>query len=398
VQTALRSSRWSAWRRNGTLPTWLLGLVPVLLLAILLTFLLSAGPIGVFRTNVAPLEDLQLERIELRSPEQVSFSLVNGGPEPVTVSQVLVDEAYQPFTISPGTRIPRLGKAEISVPYAWVEGEPLEVSVLTSSGATFSRSVDVASETPEFDGRFLLAITLLGAYAGVIPVFLGLLWRPFVSRLEQRWLDFLMALTGGLLLFIGVEAFAEALETAEQEVAAAFQGRALVLLGAVGAVLGLALLSQPSLERQPPLRLAYLIAIAIGLHNLGEGLAIGGSYSLGNVALGALLVTGFMLHNTTEGLAIVAPLSGSRCRPANLLFLGLIAGGPTIVGTLLGGLTTQPRLSVVFLSLGAGAVFLVLYQVGSPLLRRYVSNRLHITAGFLLGMSVMYVTGLFAVA
>jgi zinc transporter, ZIP family len=262
--------------------------------------------------------------------------------------------------------------------------------VLTSSGATFSRSVDVASETPEFDGRFLLAITLLGAYAGVIPVFLGLLWRPFVSRLEQRWLDFLMALTGGLL--------AEALETAEQEVAVAFQGRALVLLGAAGAVLGLALLSQPSLERQPPLRLAYLIAIAIGLHNLGEGLAIGGSYALGNVALGALLVSGFMLHNTTEGLAIVAPLSGSGCRPANLLFLGLIAGGPTIVGTLLGGLTTQPTLSVLFLSLGAGAVFLVLYQVGSPLLRRYVSNRLHITAGFLLGMSVMYVTGLFAVA
>jgi zinc transporter ZupT len=146
--------------------------------------------------------------------------------------------------------------------------------------------------------------------------------------------------------------------------------------------------------------LAYLIALGIGLHNLGEGLALGAAYALGQATLGAFLMIGFMLHNTTEGLGIVAPIARDAPRLKTLVALGLLAGGPTVLGAWLGGLAYSPLYATLFLSVGAGAiaqVIIALYRVVS----REVEGSIwtpYTAGGVVAGMLVMYGTGLFVAA
>lgn len=115
----------------------------------------------------------------------------------------------------------------------------------------------------------------------------------------------------------------------------------------------------------PARRLALLIAVGIGLHNFGEGLAIGGSAARGEIGLATVLVVGFALHNATEGFGIVAPLAGEGDRPTwGFLFLmGLIGGGPTFVGTAVGHQLTSEAASVIFLTLAAGSILYVIVQL-----------------------------------
>ena len=107
----------------------------------------------------------------------------------------------------------RLERRTVTIPYPWVEGEPLTVAVVTSTGLTFSTEIAVATQSPPVDARYLGTFALLGIYAGVIPVFIGLLWLPFVRSIERRWIDFFLSLTIGLLVFLGVDALEEALDT-----------------------------------------------------------------------------------------------------------------------------------------------------------------------------------------
>jgi zinc transporter ZupT len=279
-----------------------------------------------------------------------------------------------------------------------VEGEPHTVTLVTSTGLTFSGEVPVATLSPPVDGKYLGTFALLGIYAGVIPVFIGLLWLPFVRGIDRRWIDFLLSLTIGLLVFLGVDAMEEAIETAGM-VPGAFQGTALVLLGALGTPLALAALGQWRAHRRKersPLYVAGLIALGIGLHNLGEGLAIGTSYATGEIALGTFLVVGFLLHNTTEGLGIVSPLADQRPRLGWLIFLGALAGVPTVLGAWLGGFTYSPVWTTVFFAVGAGAIAQVVYELWRLFMRRAgagLTAPLNAT-GLLLGMLVMYATGL----
>ncbi len=111
--------------------------------------------------------------------------------------------------------------------------------------------------------------------------------------------------------------------------------------------------------------LALLIAVGIGLHNFGEGLAIGSSAGRGQLALATLLVIGFALHNATEGFGIVSPMAAEADRPTwgYLLLLGLIGGGPTFIGTAIGRQFTSDAVSVIFLSLAAGSILYVVIQL-----------------------------------
>jgi zinc transporter ZupT len=207
---------------------------------------------------------------------------------------------------------------------------------------------------------------VLGIYVGVLPVLLGLLWLPFLRRIGARWLDFFLAFTVGLLVFLGVDAIAEAVETAAA-VAGAYQGLGLVTLGFLGAALTLSAAGKlPALGSRaaPAMYLATLIALGIGLHNLGEGLAIGSAYGTGEVALGTFLVLGFLIHNTTEGLAIVAPLASGGGAIRRLIGLGLLAGLPTIAGAWIGGLSYSPILTTLFFAIGAGAIAQVVGRSG----------------------------------
>lgn len=381
-----------------TLPAWMKGVGPLVLLALLVMTFLRFGPVGVFRKSFPPVEELSVERIVLPRPGEIRVRVINSGPEPVTIAQVLVDDAAWAHSLDGGRTLGRLERRTLTIPYPWVEGEPVVVTLLTATGLTFGGEVAVATETPRASGRFVGTFALLGIYAGVIPVFLGLLWLPFLRTLRRRWIDFFLSLTVGLLVFLGVDAIAEALEFAGR-VPGPYQGLGLVLLGVVGTPLLLGALGRRgSTTGGPasPFAVATLVAAGIGLHNLGEGLLIGSAYATGEIALGTFLVVGFLIHNTTEGLGIVAPLARERPTLGRLLLLGALAGVPTVLGAWIGGFTYSPFWTTLFFAVGVGAIIQVVYVLWRMLSARGGGSLLQPlnVAGVFVGMLVMYATGL----
>jgi ZIP family zinc transporter len=388
-----------ALTRRGNI--WLKGIAPLVLLAILVATFLRFGPLGVLRQAFPPIEELSIERITLPEPGRMQVHVVNGGPEPVTIAQVLVDDATWTHTIDGPREVGRLEKRVITIPFPWVEGEPHAVKLLTRTGLTFEGDVAVATQTPRVDARYLGTFAMLGIYVGVIPVLLGLLWLPFLRSIDRRWVDFFLSLTVGLLVFLGVDAVAEAFENAGR-VAGAYQGVGLVVIGLVGTPLAIAAFGESRKRRRitpGAFYVALLIAIAIGLHNLGEGLAIGSAYATGEIALGTFLVLGFLLHNTTEGLAIIAPVASEPPSLRHLVLLGLVAGVPTILGAWIGGFTYSPVWTTLFFAIGAGAIIQVVFEVWKLFARQAekgagLAAPLN-AAGVVAGLLLMYVTGLF---
>ncbi len=388
------------------MPAWLAGVIPLAALGLMLSIFAFGNPLALFTANLPPIEELVFEQIRV-TPDGFRFNLVNGGPDPVTVAQVLVDEAYWNFTISPGPTIPRLGRATVELVYPWVEAEPHEIVVITNTGVTFAGGVELATLTPQPGLREFLAYGLLGIYVGIIPVGLGMLWYPTMRRMGRRWLGFVLALTLGLLVFLFFDTLFEAFEVVEV-LPGVFQGIPLVFFAAL--LTWLAILAVGSRHgtggsgASSALYISGLIALGIGLHNLGEGLAIGAAFALGEAALGAFLVIGFTLHNITEGVGIVAPLvrGGSQAeasRPSLRTFLGLalLAGAPAILGAWLGGFVFSPLLATIFLGIGVGAIWQVIYEVGR-LLRNYAEAEKTALAswtnlaGFVTGIGIMYLT------
>jgi len=378
-----------------------LGVVPLLLLAGLIGFFFTQGPLGVIKTTFPPVEHVAFERVEIKEKLVVAY-VINDGPDPTRIAQVLVNDAYVQFESTQYDLQPR-DKATLSIPYDWTDAEPLHVAVLTSSGIRFSHEIAVATLSPQPSTELFIAFALIGLYVGVIPVFLGLLWIPFLRRLGKQASDFLLALTIGLLLFLGVDALSEAME-ASANVPQIFQGPALVLIGFISIILILLALShhgrnKASTEESRLLGLAYLVAIGIGLHNFGEGLAIGSAYAIGEISLGTALVLGFMIHNITEGIAIAAPISREAHNIPRFLRhviqLGLIAGAPIIVGTWIGGFNYSATLSTLFLAVGAGAAFQVVISIVEHFLaqKRELFTPVNV-AGVLAGMAIMFVTGM----
>jgi zinc transporter ZupT len=208
-------------------------------------------------------------------------------------------------------------------------------------------------------------------------------------------MTFLMAATAGLLIFLGLDTIAEALEVAA-EVPTAFQG-----IGAVSTFLLLDAISKRQTditgnETERRLAIAFMIAVGIGLHNLGEGLAIGAAYNVGEIALGTFLVVGFIIQNITEGLGIIAPVLRDRPSIGKLALMGLIGGAPAILGAWIGGYTPSPFLAVLFLAVGTGAIFEVVYEIAKLIQKDTAREAMPMTvfSGVLIGMLVLWVTGL----
>jgi zinc transporter ZupT len=375
--------------------------LPLVLLAVLSLVVVKGGMLSRLARGLPPVEELTVDRVRL-TPGHITLDVVNGGPDPVTIAQVMVDEAFWTFSIRPGATLHRLDRATVEIPYPWVEGEPHQIKLVTATGITFDHEIAVAAETPRADGGYFLTFSLIGLYVGVLPVAIGLLWLPFLKRLDRRWIHFALALTAGLLVFLAVEALHEALELAER-VAGAFQGTGVVAVGVVGSWLLLQAFGGRGKGQgggTDRLRLAFLIALGIGLHNLGEGLAIGAAYAQGAVTLGSFLIVGFMIHNTTEGLGIVAPIAQDEPSLKTLVLAGLLAGGPTIVGAWLGGLAYSPLLGTVCLAVGAGAILQVvgvLYKVVAREAGETVWSPLN-AMGVAAGLLIMYGTGLLVAA
>jgi zinc transporter ZupT len=384
-------------------PGWLAGLAPLAVLAVAIGLFVLLDAPGLDRIGV-PQEELGVERTVLK-PGEIQLHVRNEGADPVDVRQVIVNDGFAAFSKSED-EVGRLGGSEIDVEYPWIEGQDYEVILLTATGAAIDHEITAATETPDSDLGFYGLMALIGIYVGVIPVAIGMLWLPWVRGIDQRWIQFLLAFTIGLLTFLGIDALLEGTELAG-EGAAAFGGGALVWLGAAAAFLALAGVdgwlrgrgaegSDSKSAGGLGYRAALLVAIGIGLHNLGEGLAIGSAYAVGSLALGATLVVGFALHNTTEGLAIVAPVARERsARLGRLVVLGLIAGAPAVLGAWIGASAYQPALAALMFGVGAGAIAQVVVQI-APQIRDGAGRLLHPLAvwGLLAGLAVMFVTGL----
>ena len=423
--------------------------IPFIVLAVMI-FLLFSPTFQSFINSGIPLPDVAIEKIEFReNPSQIVAFIRNAGPAEITIAQADVNDRIHAAAIEPSKTLSRLSDAKVIIPFFWNPAEPYEVGITTDDGTRFSKTIEAAALAPNPDSGQIIFFAVIGIYVGIIPVMIGLLWYPFIKSMSRNKYNFFLSLTAGLLVFLGIDALIESNELATDNVSSIFSGQMLIVIVTTISFIGLLYASEKLTQRAikkstsaaaaetastyipysnstatestqtksqvdqretqglvRPLAISLMIAIGIGLHNFGEGLAIGAAVLLGEIALSTFLIIGFTLHNTTEGLAIVAPLAKSRkLMLRRLVLMGMIAGAPTIAGAWIGGFLYSPIAAIIFLSVGAGAIFQVVYSIGSWVLRpvdnidnnqnkKIVKVNLFTIAGFAIGMVIMYVTGL----
>lgn len=394
TQTTTPTTTSETRRLSGA--AWVLALIPLVLLGVILAYLVATGG-GLTELAGPPVEKVTFQRVTLPEPGIIRVEVINDGPQEVTIPQVRVDDAYFMFEAQPSTTIPRLGRATFTIYYPWVSEEAHAISLITSLGATFDHTVDVAVQTPQPSLALFGQFGLVGLYVGIVPVALGMLWYPFMRRLDNRATNFILALTVGLLVYLAIGTWLDANEFAA-ELPAFWQGVPMVIF--VGLITLGGLLAFGSLRRGregTPLGIAYRIAMGIGLHNLGEGLAIGAAFAQGQAALGTFLILGFTLHNITEGVGIAAPIVRHNPGLKHFALLGLLAGGPAILGAWIGGFAFDPVLATIFLAIGVGAILQVVWEVGklvardSAALGQPLVNWVNLGGG-VLGIAIMYFT------
>ena len=370
--------------------------VPLLALILASVWLVTSDWLKAFDTGAPPVEKVAFERTVL-DHDGIHLQIRAGGSAELSIAQVLVDDAYWSFRQEPGGALAPLSSAWLHIPYPWVLAEKHEVKVLTRTGVVFKHAIEVAVPTPQARIGQLGPQALLGTFVGIVPVIIGMLFYPALRGVGRNGINFVLALTIGLLAFLFVDSLKEAIEFGLKS-ADSFQGIPMVVLAATAAFL---LLYAVGRRHGTPtgLALATYIALGIGLHNFGEGLAIGAAFTAGVAGLGVFLVLGFTLHNVTEGIGIVAPLVDERPTLAAFLGLALLAGAPAIVGIWLGSLSYAPHWAAFALAIGAGAILQVIVEVGGYLKRRAGPSEAWFTpstlAGLTLGIAIMYVTAIF---
>jgi zinc transporter, ZIP family len=374
--------------------------VPVLVLAAAVGVVVSAGSslVELVGSSPPPLDQFDIRRVEF-SPGEIRVVVRNPQRDDLTIANVNVDDAIVPFTVDGPATLERLRSSTIVVPFEWVEGDPVTVGVTSSTGVETVKEIAAAVETPQPSAKGLAGYAAIGLLVGVLPIALGLLWLPALRHADSTWLAAFMAFTAGLLTFLGVEALAESFDL-QAGLPSALGGAGLVLLGVALSFLGMTALAARLTggSAATGLTLAFLVAVGIGFHNLGEGLAVGSSFALGELQLGAFLIVGFMIHNVTEGLGIATPVARTRVTLLALAGLVVVAGAPTILGAWVGGYTSSDVLGALFFAVAAGAAFQVVVEVG-----RYVARTApgglrsgHAIAGFVVGIAAMYATGVLA--
>lgn len=379
---------------------WLItGIIPLVLLILVLGWVFKNGA-GVERDAAAPIEVLNVEKIKI---VQSGFELdvSNTGPEKLTISQVIVDDSVWNFSMTPDSTLNRFENGKVKINYPWVEGDPHTILLLSENGIITEAVIDAATLTPDFSWDHVLNYGFIGFYVGIVPVTLGLLWYPFMKRLKKSWINAILALTVGLLLFLFFGTLFDGFEIGA-EAPSVFQGNMVVIISTLLSFLLLIGFDQYQHRRQKrtgysPLGISLLMATGIGFHNFGEGLAIGSSFALGEVALGTFLVIGFTLHNITEGIGIAAPLLKTKPKISQFGILGTIAGAPAIVGTWFGGFIFSPIWGAVFLGIGAGAILQVIFVISKMLIEDHKKiNEPYVSwmnfAGVTIGILIMYFT------
>ena len=395
VRQKSESFRWRFW-----------ALVPILLLVAAVSIFVATGStlVDLVGKNPPPADEFDIRRVEFKEGE-ILVKVTNPQRDDLTVASVTVDDAIVHFHVDGGQTLGRLGSTTVVIPFFWVVDDPYTVGITSSTGIETTIEIPAAVKTVGATGLSFLGYAIIGFLVGIVPVALGLSWLPSLRQLKGHWLASFMALTAGLLVFLALDALVEALEL-QAKLPSAIGGVGLVLVGVAVSYLALAWVgarlsaresSKHSLELSG-LQLAMLVAIGIGLHNLGEGLAIGSSFALGEIVLGSFLIVGFMVHNITEGLGIAVPVAEGGKKPKffQLITLVLIAGSPAIFGAWIGGFITSEILGTLFFSIAVGAALQVVVEVGKYILRRMPGgfSSGYVIGGFLAGILIMYLTGL----
>ncbi|MGE0211944.1 MAG: ZIP family metal transporter [Parvibaculaceae bacterium] len=370
-------------------------LMPLALVAALVGILLYANPLKQLTGAAPPVEDVKVERVVLK-PGLVRLDVRADGSQPVSIAQVQVDGAYRSFSMEPSGPIGRLGTARIDIPYPWIDAEAHHIVLITSTGAAFEHTIEVARVTPRWDGEDLGYLLLIGLVLGLAPVAAGLLFYPALRGAGSGVMQFVLALTVGLLAYLLIDTLAEGFELGG-EATERLRARLLVIVSAAVTAGLLLALGRRGGKAPEGVALAFFIALGIGLHNFGEGLVVGAAIATGAAALASFLLTGFVIHNVSEGFGIAAPLFESR--PPLRVFAGLaaLAGLPAVLGTVLGAQSVGPYWTALCFGVGAGAILQVIIEVTTLLARKRGSSALLSApslVGAVCGLSVMYATAL----
>ncbi len=374
------------------------GIIPFVLVILLIAYIF--GPGSDMLDLGTPLPEITIEKVDFVDGE-IQVTVRNTGPIDVEVVMADVNDRIQPSAIEPDRFLDRFETALVRIPYEWNDAEPYIIGLTVEDGTRFEKEIEAAATALEPSGDLIIFFAIIGTYVGIIPVMIGLLWLPFIKRISKAKYNFFLAITVGLLLFLGIDAIEEAVEVSDEFLAGSFNGTLLVATVVIISFLGLYYSGNKLVERtksspfSKPVALGLMIAIGIGLHNFGEGLAIGASVGLGKIAFSTFLIVGFALHNTSEGFAIAAPMAKGKPMIGKLFGLGLIAGSPAIFGAWLGGFFYSPFAAIIFLSIGAGAIFQVVVAI-----LRWIReddkglSSASVAAGVAIGLVIMYLTSI----
>ena len=385
-------------KRSSNVKTAVSVAVPFVLLAVMIGYVFGPGSELIDYGILLP--DISIEKIEFVDSEIIA-TVRNTGPMPVDVVMADINDRIYPAAIEPDKHLERFQSAIVRIPFEWNEGEPYAVGLTVDDGTRFEKRVDAAAPSIQPTVEMIAYFAVIGTYVGIIPVLIGRLWFPFISKLSRNKYKFFLALTVGLLLFLGISATEEAIKISAENLSDVFNGALLVATVAIVSFLALNYAGEKLKERAGasklagPIAIALMIAIGIGLHNFGEGLAIGVAIVLGEAALGAFLIVGLAIHNTTEGFAIAAPMARTKLMIGRLAAMGMIAGVPAIFGAWVGGFVYSPFAAVIFLAIGAGAIFQVIVSI-----MRWIQNEEgklsngSVLAGIAVGMMIMYITSI----
>jgi zinc transporter ZupT len=375
------------------------GIIPFAFVILMMVYIFGPGA-DILDFGVL-LPEITIEKIDFVDSE-IQATVRNTGPIPVEVVMADVNDRIQPAAVEPDRFLERFETTLVRIPFEWNTAEPYTIGITVEDGTRFEKEVEAAAPALELSLDLAIFFAIIGTYVGIIPVMIGLLWLPFIKKISKQKYHFFLALTVGLLLFLAIDSIEEAVDVSDESLADSFNGTLLVSTVVILSFLGLYYSGNKLVEKAgsskftKPVAIALMISIGIGLHNFGEGLAIGAAVGMGSIAFSTFLIVGFALHNTTEGLAIAAPMSRGKLMLGKLAAMGMIAGSPAIFGAWIGGFVYSPFTSVIFLAIGAGAIFQVILVIMKWIQEESdqgLSN-IAVVSGIAVGMLVMYLTSI----
>ena len=369
-----------------------LAVLPLAALIVMFTVFLTSNPLDGFRSAPPQAAGTAERVVFVAEPPAIRLIVRNAGTQPLTVSQIIVNDGYWRYSIG-DRRLGRFESTQLEILYPWEEGVPVKVGLVTSNGDVVRLDLGRASLTPNRDGHTWATYSWVGLFIGLVPVAAGLCAFPLLASARRRVLDFALALTLGLLTFLLVDTVLEGwnLATAARE---PFRGHEVFVVAAVVTVIVLTMVSASGASTRTR-HAASSVAVAIGIHNFGEGIAVGAALATGRTDLGLALIVGFAVHNVTEGIAIAAPLAQDglmRLPIRRLVVLAAVASGPAIPGVWLGGFAFDPTIAAIAFGIATGAILQVLWVIGRPMVRG-IATRV-VAAGIGVGLLAMYLTGL----